>query len=209
MAIWRPGPPRLLVSCLLWPFLYASSLPPQYLFCKLLTELRLKIWNFNLPRTRLVSIRCCSSSPSLLDSSRESLSWTSGCTSTAPIPINLHVCAESRAEALGHYQLEFGFGRGQGQLATVRRIAVNDALFWIDNSYRSITAASLTVEVLRRIQTRMPRLQEIIVPRDEESMDGPGTVYLEPTMVHVRMARQIQATIATLCQQTPHWKPPR
>lgn len=77
------------------------------------------------------------------------------------------------------------------ELATVRRIAVTDAPFWIDN-YRSITAASLTVEVLRRIQTRMPRLQEIIfVPRDKESMDGPGTAYLEPTTVHDRMAGQI------------------
>ncbi|KAH6976734.1 hypothetical protein EDB80DRAFT_757534 [Ilyonectria destructans] len=225
----------------------ASEPPPGvfHLFCKLPTELRLKIWNFNLPRTRLVPIRCGSSSPSLLDSSRESLSWTSRCTSTAPIPISLHVCAESRAEALKHYQLEFGFGRGQGQvffnphhdiiyfglrdgymaadsqfhtymsmcdpaeLTTVRRIAVN-ARFWIDNNYRSMTAASLTVEVLRRIQTRMPRLQEIIfVPRDKESMDGPGTAYLEPTTVHDRMAGQIQTAITMLCQQTPHWKPPR
>lgn len=96
------------------------------------------------------------------------------------------------------------------ELATVRLIAVNDALFWIDNSYRSVTAASLTVEVLRRIQTRMPRLQEIIlVPRDEESMDGPGTAYLEPTMVHVRMAGQIQTAITTLCHQTQNWNPPR
>ncbi|KAF7560027.1 hypothetical protein G7046_g4134 [Stylonectria norvegica] len=212
-------------------------------FCKLPTELRLRIWNFNLPRTRLVPITCGSSSLSRAnDSSQTSLSWTSGCTSSAIIPVNLHVCAESRVEALKHYDLQFGFARGPGQvffnpdrdilyfgprqgymaadsqfhtclsmcdpkeLAAVSRIAINDALFWIDTTYRSMSAASLTVELLRRIQARVPHLQELIfVPRQEESTDA----YLEPTMVHVRMARQIQTAVATLCEQTPHWKPPR
>ncbi|CAM1502864.1 Fc.00g076400.m01.CDS01 [Cosmosporella sp. VM-42] len=216
-----------------------------HLFSKLPTELRLKIWNFNLPHTRLVPIRCGSNSPSH-SADRGSLSWTSGCTSPAVIPANLHVCSEARAETLKHYNLQFGFARGPGQvffnpvrdivyfgprdgymasdsqfhtymsmcdpaeLAPVRRIAINDALFWIDNTYRSMTAASLTVEILRRIQSRMPGVQEIIfVPRDEESMTGPDAAYIEPTMVHVRMARQIQTAVATLVEQTPQWNPPR
>ena len=208
--------------------------------------MRLKIWNFNLPRTRLVPISCGSDSLSCSDSSLGSLSWTSGCTSTAPIPVNLHVCTESRAEALKHYTLNFGFARGPGQvffnpdgdilyfgprngymaadsqfhtymsmcdpaeLASVRRIAINDALFWVDNTYRSMTASSLTVELLRSIRARMPQVQEIIfVPREDETMDGYGSEYVEPTMVHVRMARQIQTAISTLCEQTPNWTPPQ
>ncbi|KAF5017945.1 hypothetical protein F66182_10092 [Fusarium sp. NRRL 66182] len=208
-------------------------------FSKLPAELRLKIWNYNLSQTRLVSIRCGSSWPGCSDS----LSWT-GCTSPATIPANLHACPESRTEALKHYNLEFGFARGPGQvffhpdrdilyfgprdgymaadsqfqtcmsmcdpqeLAAVRRLAINDSLFWVDTTYRSMTAASLTVELLRRIQARMPGLDEIIfVPRAEESPDSP--CYVEPAMVYVRMARQIQTALATLCEQTPDWTPPR
>jgi hypothetical protein len=93
------------------------------------------------------------------------------------------------------------------ELALVRRLAINDALFWVDESYRSMTAASLTVELLRRIQARMPGLEEIIfVPRPEESRGSES--YVEPTMVYVRMARQIQTALATLCEQTPGWTPP-
>lgn len=219
--------------------------PLQHLFSRLPTELRLKIWNFNLPRSRLVPIRCGSDSLSCSDPCPGALSWTSGCTSTARIPASLHACAESRAEALKQYKLKFGFARGPGQvffnpetdilyfgprsgymaadsqfhtymsmcdpaeLATVRRIAINDALFWIDNTYRSMTAASLTVELLRRIQSRMPGLQEIIfVPREDEVFEGYGAAYIDPSMVHVRMAHQIQTAITTLCEQTPHWTPP-
>ncbi|CAJ0542007.1 Ff.00g083350.m01.CDS01 [Fusarium sp. VM40] len=204
-------------------------------FCKLPTELRLKIWNYNLSPTRLVPLQCGSGSS-------KSLSWT-GCTSPAPIPANLHTCAESRSEALKHYGLGFGFARGPGQvfldperdilyfgprdgymaadsqfqtcmsmcdpeeLAVVRRLAINDALFWVDESYRSMTAASLTVELLRRIKARMSGLEELIfIPRAEESPESAN--YVEPTMVYVRMARQIQTAINTLSQQTPGWTPP-
>ncbi|KAK7427091.1 hypothetical protein QQZ08_006360 [Neonectria magnoliae] len=213
-------------------------------FCKLPTELRLKIWNYNVPETRLVPIRCGSNWSCSLEPSQPGLSLHTGCVSSAIIPANLHVCAESRAEALKHYQLQFGFARGPGQvffspardvlyfgprdgymaadsqfhtcmsmcdpeqLAAVRRVAINDALFWVDNTYRSMTASSLTVDLLRRLQARMPGLEEIIfVPRDEESMHSMS--YHEPTMVYVRMARQIQTAVATLREQTPSWNPPR
>lgn len=96
------------------------------------------------------------------------------------------------------------------ELASVRRIAINDALFWIDNTYRSMTASSLTVDLLRSIRSRMPQLQEIIfVPREDETLEGYGSEHVEPTMVHVRMARQIQTALTTLCDQTPHWTPPQ
>jgi hypothetical protein len=93
------------------------------------------------------------------------------------------------------------------ELAVVRRLAINDALFWVDESYRSMTAASLTVELLRRIKARMPGLEELIfIPRAEESPESAN--YVEPTMVYVRMARQIQTAINTLSQQAPGWTPP-
>ncbi|KAF4340935.1 hypothetical protein FBEOM_5149 [Fusarium beomiforme] len=204
-------------------------------FNKLPAELRLKIWNYNLPPARLVPMQCGSSWSG-------PFSWT-GCTSTATIPANLHACAESRTEALKYYGLGFGFARGPGQvfldpdrdilyfgprvgymaadsqfqtcmsmcgpeeLALVRRLAINDALFWVDTTYRSMTAASLTVELLRRIQSRMPGLEELIfVPREEETPDSLS--YIEPTMVYVRMAQQIQVAFETLRQQTPDWSPP-
>lgn len=96
------------------------------------------------------------------------------------------------------------------ELAAVRRVAISDALFWIDSTYRSMTASSMTVELLKRLQARMPDLQEIIfVPREEESLDSIWSGSQEPTMVYVRIARQIQTAIATLCEQTPSWTPPQ
>lgn len=97
------------------------------------------------------------------------------------------------------------------ELARVRRVAISDALFWIDSTYRSMTASRMTVELLRRLQARMPGVEEIIfVPRAEESLDSvwPGCQE-EPTMVYVRIARQVQTALATLCEQTPDWTPPR
>ncbi|KAF4510421.1 hypothetical protein G6O67_002309 [Ophiocordyceps sinensis] len=90
----------------------------------------------------------------------------------------------------------------QAQLARVRRIAVSDALFWIDDTSRSMTAATLTIEVVKQLATRMSSLERIIfVTRDEdEAADLPVAVE--------RMARQIQMALATICQQAPLWRPP-
>ncbi|POR37148.1 Uncharacterized protein TPAR_02670 [Tolypocladium paradoxum] len=208
------------------------------LFPLLPPELRLRIWNFNIPSSRLVSIRCGTGSPSLHETPSRSFGCTTGCTSNAPIPVNLHICAESRVEAFKSYSPAFGFARGPGQvifnpesdilffgpregymaadsqfhtcmsmcdqaeLASVRRIAISDALFWIDDTYRSMTAASLTVEVIKQLALRMLSLEQIIfVPREE---DEAGDL----AMVQERMARQIQMALATVCQQVRHWRPP-
>lgn len=210
----------------------------QHSFHKLPAELRLKIWKLNLPTPRLVSIRCGSKLLSSTDAPANTRSSTNGCTSDAPIPINLHVCDESRREAFKAYQPKFGFARGPGQvifntesdilyfgprqgfmaadsqfhtcmvmsepaeLAGVRRLAISDALFWIDKTYRSGVAASLTVEVIKQIAQRMPGVQELtFVPREEDAL-------AEPVMVRERMARQIQTAIHTVCQQFPSWTPP-
>ncbi|KAI5459990.1 hypothetical protein BGZ63DRAFT_425939 [Mariannaea sp. PMI_226] len=223
----------------------SSDTPPFHFFSRLPIELRLKIWNYNLPQTRLVPVRCGADWSCLPDSLEAGASLSTGCTSSAIIPANLHVCTESRAAALKYYQLQFGFARGPGQvffnpvhdilyfgprdgymmadsqfhtcmsmcdpneLAAVRRVAINDGLFWIDSTYRSMTASRMTVELLRRLQARLPGLEEIIfVPREEESLDNLWPECVEPTMVYVRIAHQIQTALATLCEHTPDWTPP-
>ncbi|QPH16640.1 hypothetical protein C2857_001329 [Epichloe festucae Fl1] len=208
-------------------------------FPQLPPELRLKIWTLNLPTTRLVSMRCGARCPSLHDAQLCTTSMSfMGCTSNASVPINLHVCAESRADTLKSFRRAFGFARMPGQmffnpasdilyfgpqdgymaadaqfhtcmsmcdpsqLASVRRIAISDALFWVEGSYNSMTAASLTVEVLRQLSLRMPALEQVIfVPREQDEAT-------KPILTEERMARQIQMAMRTVCQQTPCWRPP-
>ncbi|KAG8161887.1 hypothetical protein KVR01_008874 [Diaporthe batatas] len=144
-----------------------------HLFSKLPAELRWKIWAFNLPGPRLVSVHCGSKSLSCgLGGRHDHLGPPSsfGCTSQAKIPTNLHVCHESRREALRQYRASFGIARQLGQtffdseqdylyfgprdgfmaseanlrtvlslcdpneLAQVRRVAINEALFWVYDS---------------------------------------------------------------------------
>ncbi|KAL7934487.1 hypothetical protein V8C35DRAFT_29486 [Trichoderma chlorosporum] len=205
-------------------------------FAKLPAELRLKIWALSRPSPRLVSIQCGSDiSPISKPSPRNS---NAGCTSPTPTPASLHICAESRAEALKTYRPSFGFFRGPGQvffnfdvdimyfgpregfmaadsqfhtcmmlcdqaeLASVRRLAINDALFWIGDTYNSLTAASFTVEVLRQIATRMTGLEELIfVPWEDEMV-------VDEALVHERMTRQIQTAMQSITQLFPSWEPP-
>lgn len=120
-----------------------------------------------------MSVHCGSKSPSCaLGSGHHHLAPSSsfGCTSQAKIPTNLHVCHESRREALRQYRASFGIARQPGQtffdseqdylyfgprdgfmaseanlrtvlslcdpteLAQVRRVAINEALFWVYDS---------------------------------------------------------------------------
>lgn len=54
----------------------------------------------NLPSCRLVPLCCGAASPSLCEGPPRDLHRATGCSSTAPIPVNPHVCAESRVEGL-------------------------------------------------------------------------------------------------------------
>jgi hypothetical protein len=223
-----------------------TPLDSFHLFACLPPELRLRIWDFNLPAGRLVPIQCGSDIPpspspswrsspqshgnkeNVFQTDKDDRSW--GCTSRSPIPSNLHACAESRAHALSRYSLTFSFAHRPPQvffrpendilyfgprpgymaanaqlhtflcltnpvhLASVRRIAIDNALFWADSGfglstarsmagagpqhYWSMLAVSLTIDALRQIRRRMPLLEEIIfVPQadgcveDKEIMD--------------------------------------
>ncbi|KAM4055336.1 hypothetical protein HRG_008737 [Hirsutella rhossiliensis] len=235
----RPDPAPETMHCGSAPTTPQQPLHRQFhLFSLLPPELRLRIWNLNLPSCRLVPLHCDTASPSLYENSAPSSHCATGCTSNAPVPVNLHVCAESRAEAFKSYSRAFGFARGPGhvifnpdsdillfgprkgymaagsqfhtcmsmcdqaELARVRRVAISDGIFWIDGTYRSMTAASPTVEVIKQLAARMHSLERIIfVPREEDET-GDLAVAME------RMARQIQMALATVCQQVPLWRPP-
>ncbi|OLN81788.1 hypothetical protein CCHL11_08923 [Colletotrichum chlorophyti] len=221
----------------------------QHLFPALPIELRLKIWNFNLPPPRVVPIRCGAKSLSFSSHAQSPSPSTSGCTSYAPVPVNLHVCHESRREALGSYRLSFGMTRNPGQiffdeahdilyfgardgymaseaqfltvmalcdpadLANVRHLAINDSLFWVDSTYQSMSAANLTIEVLKQVRARMPRLKRLVfVPRDENPVYD-DHVELAPANLYgpleQRMARQMEAAVAAVCSMFPDWTPPQ
>ncbi|KAK8915484.1 hypothetical protein VCV18_010181 [Metarhizium anisopliae] len=209
------------------------------LFSRLPPELRLKIWNLTLPSLRLVSIHCGAESASLCNPQSRTITTSfTGCTSNAAIPVNMHVCAESRAETFKSFRFAFGFVRTPGhiifnpesdilyfgpregymaadaqfhtcmsmcdpsQLALVRRIAISDALFWVDEMYSSMAAASLTTNVIKQLASRMPALEQIIfVPREQDEA-------IQPAFTEERMARQIQMAMHTVCQQDSHWRPP-
>lgn len=193
----------------------------------------------NVPESRLVPVHCGPKSPSTPETALFAGSWSTGCTSQAPVPANLHACAESRAEALNAYTLSFGWAQGPGQiffrpesdilffgprdgymlaesqfhscmalcdqdeLATVRRIAISDALFWVGDAYMSTTAASLTVRVIQQLALRMHGLEEIIfVPREQD-------LRVDPDAVYERMAGQIMAAMHSVCQEFKYWSPPR
>lgn len=90
------------------------------------------------------------------------------------------------------------------ELAAVRRIAVSDALFWIDDTYRSMTAASITMDVLRIIDQRLPNLEELIfVPREEDEAR-----HHDLDDILQRMHGQISTAINTLAQKDTAYRVP-
>ncbi|TDZ27132.1 hypothetical protein C8035_v011933 [Colletotrichum spinosum] len=235
-----------------------NTLPAQsqdqfHRFSKLPTELRLRIWNFNLPPPRIVPIRCGAESLSFSSHAHSpppQRQWpsTNGCTSYAAVPVNLHVCHESRAEALKLYRLSFGMTRNPGQiffdnrcdvlyfgardgymaseaqfltvmalcdpadLAEVRHLAINDSLFWVNSCYQSMSAANLTVEVLKQVQSRMPKLERLLfIPRDENPVYDTEAVLVEPNHgdLEKQMARQMGTAMRGVCHMFPNWTPPR
>ncbi|KAI0887337.1 uncharacterized protein GGS22DRAFT_198674 [Annulohypoxylon maeteangense] len=86
-----------------------------HLFTRLPIELRSKIWACNLPGPRIVEIKC-SAEPARTSQLRQGDRRAVVCTSTSPIPINLHICRESRWEALKRYRLLFGSSPQLGRI---------------------------------------------------------------------------------------------
>ncbi|KAK1238730.1 hypothetical protein MKX07_004306 [Trichoderma sp. CBMAI-0711] len=88
------------------------------------------------------------------------------------------------------------------ELASVRRLAVNDALFWIGPSYNCMTAASLTLEMLRQVALRMPGVQELIFVPWEEKVRPDEALAIE------RIRWQIHAALQAIPRMVPAWQPP-
>ncbi|KAM3505579.1 hypothetical protein MY11210_007916 [Beauveria gryllotalpidicola] len=206
-----------------------SDLPP---------EIRLVVWEYSLPGTRIVTVHC--GADDLVPDSRRSLVAVLGCTTTTPNPANLHICVESRTEAIKSYRRCFGFARRPGhiyfdpardvlyfgpragymatdaqfrtcmamcdpaELAAVRRIALSDALFWIGDTYHSMTAASLSIDVLRIVHQCLPNLELIMfVPREQDEANPDE---LDHTLQ--RMHEQVVTAINTLAEQETTWSMP-
>ncbi|KAI9897110.1 hypothetical protein N3K66_008132 [Trichothecium roseum] len=89
-----------------------------HLFSRLPPEIRLKIWSFSLPASRFVPITCGSDPTLSLDHPTVyPLYSITGCTSSAKIPVAMHVCSESRHHAMSKaYNLYFGFAQRPGQV---------------------------------------------------------------------------------------------
>ncbi|KAI1143605.1 hypothetical protein F5Y05DRAFT_259 [Hypoxylon sp. FL0543] len=84
-------------------------------FAQLPIELRFIIWTYNLPGPRIVEIKRNTEQPSTSQqqqSDRRPICYKS----TLPIPVNLHVCKESRFDALRRYKLLFGSTRETGRI---------------------------------------------------------------------------------------------
>ncbi|KAI1637673.1 hypothetical protein F4809DRAFT_640339 [Biscogniauxia mediterranea] len=103
----------------IWEELLSAYGPGSFffLFAQLPVELRLTIWDLNLPRLRVVPIRCCHGA-STSDEDQRDIECSDGhqfsqCTSSAPISVNLHVCREARLEAMKRYKLMFGEARSR------------------------------------------------------------------------------------------------
>lgn len=220
----------------------------QTLFPQLPPELRLRIWDLNLPTSRFVTIRCGSDN---LDSpvadvphNNDPTWWTNSsvlCTSPAPVPANLHTCAESRAHALTKYRLSFSYAQQEpriyfnpntdvvyfgprpgymasnaqfhtfmtltppAELAVIKRIAIDDALFWThDTKYWSMLAVSLTTECLKQIHRRMPSLEEIVFVPHQSTWTN------DADLVQKMLADQVMTAMQDYSRQiegmvTPSW----
>ncbi|KLU87610.1 hypothetical protein MAPG_06607 [Magnaporthiopsis poae ATCC 64411] len=223
-------------------------------FPRLPPELRIKIWSLALEEGRIVPLRWCGGggdgdgteprprdTPDHLRRRRQQRRRRSvaGCTTTARPPAALHVCHESRREALRRYRPSFGaaslpgrvlfdperdlpfFGARDGYMASdgqfrtvlsltppaelrlIRRLALSEALLWVDTTTTATTTATTTIpttaavspryeppldhaacsarEILGLVRTRLPACRELVfVPHDGDPVCDHGAAVLVP-----------------------------
>ncbi|RDA85013.1 hypothetical protein CP532_2047 [Ophiocordyceps camponoti-leonardi (nom. inval.)] len=208
-----------------------------HLFPLLPPELRLKIWNMNLPPGRIVPIRCGAASPSIHEKQGPSRGDVTGFTSNAPIPVNLHVCSESRAEAVKRYRCAFGFARGPGKV--IFNPDDDILLFGPREGYMAADSQFHTCMTMCD-QAELASVQHVAISESLFLGDGPYSsrtdsslsfevvkqlakrMPLLKTMLFVSLgqpvaglepaaellARQVQLAIGRVHQQNPHWRTP-
>ncbi|KAK0128287.1 hypothetical protein ONS95_000262 [Cadophora gregata] len=81
-----------------------SALTEFHLFPTLPSELRIKIWETVLSSPRIVHINC---EKGVIKSNQQQTRFIKSFLSSTPIPPTLHVCRESRYEALSIYKTHF------------------------------------------------------------------------------------------------------
>lgn len=204
-------PHRATENCA-YPYL-ESNTHFQHAFSHLPAELRWKIWEYSLPGPRLVSIRCGSddlgsrssvfagcTSPARIpanlhanhESRREALRHYQAAFGIAHRPGQIFFSAPSD---ILHFGPRSGYMASEAQLRTVltlcnpndlahvRKVAINDAVFWIPAAGSTKVATSLLVDVLRLLRTRMPGLCDLmIVPRSNQLVHSGEACLLEPAM---------------------------
>lgn len=98
-------------------------------------------------------------------------------------------------------------------LARVRRLAINEAVFKVGSKYLH----SLAADVLEHVRARMPGLEELIFVPSREGELGLGDEYVSgSTLVDVGhldeaagMATQVQAAVQVISERHPEWRRPR
>lgn len=89
------------------------------------------------------------------------------------------------------------------ELARVRRLAVNEALFrLVGDTYEFMSATRFTLEMLRQVSQRMKGLEELIlVPWDEEQV--------EEGLVRERLTKQMKSALQSMRTDVdPSWVAP-
>ncbi|KAK0368011.1 hypothetical protein CLIM01_14633 [Colletotrichum limetticola] len=135
------------------------------------------VWDLSLPPTRVVSLRCDTNSIS------NSINSTWG-TSLARIPVSLHVCRESRKEALKTYQLRFSMAGPPkvffGPKVDILHFGV--ASGWMASSAQFFTALSMC---------HPSELKDIRFLAVDEKVLGSGKINAGMAPSVVRLIRQI------------------
>ncbi|KAH9240674.1 hypothetical protein K456DRAFT_31705 [Colletotrichum gloeosporioides 23] len=201
-----------------------------HLFLKLPVELRVMIWHLSLPRTRIVSIQCSTTSLFEMNDS----SWG---TSPAIIPANLHTCRESRQEAMRYYNLRFGvagppkiffnpqidilhFGPAKGFMASsaqyftavslcnpmdlgaVRYLAIDDSV--LGNSTVKGAASNLAARAIRQLAMRMPELKGLVFVRNQAT-----SITIKEAEDHcIELQRLIDSAMGEVSSEFPDWEAP-
>ncbi|KAI1326071.1 hypothetical protein F5Y16DRAFT_249215 [Xylariaceae sp. FL0255] len=178
--------------------------PHFHLFSLLPAELRLSIWSLNLPQSRIVTIRCGPRAASSLAKGNCDAQLVQ-CTSSSSIPVNLHVCHESRVEALKRYKVLFGVG---GQPGKVYFDPMRDTLYFgvrdgFAGSEAHLNAFVGMISAEDRSLIEHVAINEVLI-RDGTILDWSSTFTppATPQMATEKLVCQIQSRLRNLKQIT-------
>lgn len=97
-------------------------------------------------------------------------------------------------------------------LAYVEKVAINDAIFWVQGAHNPVTSKRLTNELMKDLCLRMPKLQYIfILIRDYNPIYRSDIMPVPSPEPHHELETRIGASIATFSYQfrdrrQPEWQ---